>query len=524
MLLPTNGSVVIIDEKPEEALPIIKALSKSGISTTYYTGITDDEFPNPASQIIRLVFLDLQLIDSITDEYQIATSLIQVLKKIISPQNGPYILVIWSKNYAKYGAFFEKEIKKNENGISPACIVRLNKSDCLDRVKIQSIDPEDFISEITDSLTGSLQEDEILLVQKKVKEGLDNHIQFEFQAISNAVTIIESAIEKELKKAGVFHLFIIWENLIKKAGSNTVAAISSTMESSDLWEQNMRDVIKRMAEARTGQNIITNEVALKASMTTFTYSFSEELESKIREYNYPEYIQLESPFIIAGKIEENILKIVKFEDDGKQKVKLIKNEEIVKGKEGLNINGLPKLSDGLKDPDKSVVDKIATAYLQVPHFINTKLHIELNPSLEIVPGNVYSIDVNEEIKRKYLLTYFDKLPETYEKYRFVELEVSPICDYAQDKWKKSRLISGLIYPEQSTLKVKHHDNLYSVQPALIIDNSPCKLVFDFHLFKSLDKSVVEKREVWFRLKRELLLDIIANLSGQINRPGIAFVS
>ena len=39
-----------------------------------------------------------------------------------------------------------------------------NKSDCLDRVKIQSIDPDDFTREITDSLTGNLEEDEILFL------------------------------------------------------------------------------------------------------------------------------------------------------------------------------------------------------------------------------------------------------------------------------------------------------------------------------------------------------------------------
>ncbi|HCY77499.1 MAG TPA: hypothetical protein DHV28_16405 [Ignavibacteriales bacterium] len=523
MILPTNGSVVIIDEKSDEALPIIKALSKSGISTTYYSGIKEEEFPNPASQIIRLVFLDLQLIDSVTDEHQIATSLVQVLKRIIPPNNGPYILVLWSKNYAKYGAYVEMEIKKGEHGIIPVCIVNLNKSDCLDRVKILTIDPDDFTREIVDSLKGSFEEDQIEFLVQKISKELENQAQFKFQANPNALIIIENAIESKLKEAGVFHLFTIWENLLKSSGANIVTEISSTMESSVLWEQNMRDVIKRMAEARTGQNNITKEIALEASMATLTNSFAEELESKTRGFHFPDYIQLESPFNIASYCEENILKIVKFEGEGKTKVKLLKNGEIVKGKEGLKIDSISKLSEGLKDPDKTVVDKITKAYINVPHFINTKLHIELNPSNVLIPGNLYKINLSTKDKENFVKPFFEKLPENIKEYKIIELEVSPICDYAQNKWKKSRLLPGVLYPAEVT-NLRPGNHYYPVSPAIIIDKKPYKMIFDFHLFKSLDKTVVNKRKVFFKLKRELLLDIIANLSGHVNRPGIAFVS
>jgi hypothetical protein len=50
------------------------------------------------------------------------------------------------------------------------------------------------------------------------------------------------------------------------------------------------------------------------------------------------------------------------------------------------------------------------------------------------------------------------------------------------------------------------------------------MVFDYHLFKSTDKPDPDKLNIWFRIKRELLLDIIANLSSHVNRPGISFVS
>ena len=45
MILPETGTVVVIDENYKEALPIIKALSKSGIATTYYYGTENKELP-----------------------------------------------------------------------------------------------------------------------------------------------------------------------------------------------------------------------------------------------------------------------------------------------------------------------------------------------------------------------------------------------------------------------------------------------------------------------------------------------
>ena len=45
MILPTLGSVVLLDDNIHEALPIIKAFSKRGVSLTYYQGIIPDELP-----------------------------------------------------------------------------------------------------------------------------------------------------------------------------------------------------------------------------------------------------------------------------------------------------------------------------------------------------------------------------------------------------------------------------------------------------------------------------------------------
>jgi hypothetical protein len=285
----------------------------------------------------------------------------------------------------------------------------------------------------------------------------------------------------------------------------------------------MRGLIERLAKAQTGKN----ETSVKAALTTLTNSFSEQLESLIRTYEIPGHITMTSPYDLALKSSNGLFHLEVFEEEG-LKVRLSKDSFPIKSKEKVSLKRILTLSDGLAEPDKTEVSKLVKNYVEMPYLINTKLHIELNPNTELIPGNVYHRnDVSNERKIELLKeTYFDNFDEKkieLEKYKFIELEVSPICDYAQTKWKKSRLVSGLLYPIGNNA-LKQGNNFYPVDPVFLIESEPYKMVFDYHLFKSTDKPDPDKLNIWFRIKRELLLDIIANLSSHVNRPGISFVS
>jgi hypothetical protein len=62
MNLPGNGSVVVIDDKHEEALPLLKVLSKNQVPVTYFMGGDPDELPVHPLTDIRLLFLDINLV------------------------------------------------------------------------------------------------------------------------------------------------------------------------------------------------------------------------------------------------------------------------------------------------------------------------------------------------------------------------------------------------------------------------------------------------------------------------------
>lgn len=522
LLLPSNGTVVVIDEQQSEAMPIVKTLSKHGIACTYYSSKLG-ELPDQPTQFVRLLFLDLQLQDAVTDEHQIFTQLLSLLQRIIRKDNGPYFLVIWSKNYERYGRYVEEHLKKSEPYLIPACIVSFNKGECLTETSNHVLDTKQFRADLTKEFNGLVDPEDLEKIVNKAVEKIEENRSVTYEAKPNAIKIIEDHLRKGLERAGIFHLFTVWENILRTAGAITFKEIATTVDMNDFWEPNMRNVILRMAQARTGQNPISDTDALRASLTTFSYSFSEELESIIRHLKFPEYISTKNRSVIMGRAEEDILEIQLFVDNEIPKVRLLKNGDVVLGKEGMKLKNMSQLTDGLKDADNKTVADLVKRYQSIPFQINTNLHLELNPTSELVPGNVYKMEVEDEKKKQYLKTYFTNIGDI-RNYTLIELEVSPICDYAQRKWKKSRLISGVIVAATSFGSTQAGDFFYPVVPTVLVDEKPYKMVFDFHLFKSLDHDIVTKRNIWFRLKRELLMDIIAKLSGHVNRPGISFMN
>ena len=523
MILPQNGSVVIIDDDYNQALPIVKALSKKGISSTYYKGTDPDDFPNEPVQNIRLAIVDLQLTDIDNDGHTIATRIVQILKSIMKSDNGPYVLLIWSLKSNQFAQDLITEINRPQNEIIPTCIVELEKSKCIDKKTIVEDEKlQEFRETVLKDLEGSVEEEDLKAISLVIDENwiIDEHDEFEIR--DDAIDIIERSIEEELKKAGVFHLFVIWENLMKESGSCVVSNISNTIEYSEQWEPNMRDIIHRLAAAKLGKNGATEVEVIVSSLSTLGNSFTEELESKIREIKFPEYIDLSTKYIISGEGNDGVFQILRFFEDG-EKVKLLKDDKEVKGKEKISIKKINALWDGLSNDDRAVVEKLVSTYSTIPLLINTRLHLELNPSDGLIPGNVYKVPVTNELKEEYLQSYFANVDGDLDSYTFIELEVSPICDYAQGKWKKSRIVSGVLYTAKNRIN-SSLGNLYSVEPTLLIDDKPSRLVFDSQLFKSLSHEKVKEKELWFRIKREILLDIIAHLSSHVNRPGISFVS
>jgi hypothetical protein len=120
--------VIVADDKPSEAEPIIRALGLKGIPVAFFKVSQEDELPEvPCPLGVRLAILDIELGLSLTREEQRVAYLLQVLKQLLSRDNGPYMVVLWT-HYPQYKQTFEEEIFKEGDLPRPVLTIALDKT------------------------------------------------------------------------------------------------------------------------------------------------------------------------------------------------------------------------------------------------------------------------------------------------------------------------------------------------------------------------------------------------------------
>lgn len=162
--------------------------------------------------------------------------------------------------------------------------------------------------------------------------------------------------------------------------------------------------------------------------------------------------------------------------------------------------------------------------------INSKLFLDTNLSASniVIPGNVYKLVE----KNEYLNNGFPKDSTK------IAIELSPPCDFSQNKKKRSKLIGGFI----KEIKDKDMSNLlasfdryinnlfkadyrYFLWPVkLDLYQNYCFICFDFHCEEILNDSDINdenKFKLIFRAKQTLFADILQKYSSNKARLGIS---
>jgi len=125
--------IVIIDDKEEDVKNLLKLLNKRGIPFNHYFKDADiNNLPDNPLKNVRLLFLDFVLgTDGQPEKTKIST-LLNVLKKVLDFDNGPYIILAWTlhNDGNRNGDLitpFKSELYKNNDIPKPIAIVDLDK-------------------------------------------------------------------------------------------------------------------------------------------------------------------------------------------------------------------------------------------------------------------------------------------------------------------------------------------------------------------------------------------------------------
>jgi len=227
---PENGSVVIVDDKIEEALPLMKALSQLDIPFKYFSG-KEDDLPGKVLNNVKILFLDIQLegMEGVQQDKNKLSALAKVVSSIISTTCSPWGIIAWTKNNELVDDLKEYLLHKALTPIFTLCI---EKFECQDNGEFKVEKVIERLNETTNNL-------------------------------------------------GTLKFLLFWQNLINKASFQLVHEIASVYSFDNNWNKKMDQIFELLAEAYAGKQAVNNEDERKFSMMVFNHLLSDIVEQYI---------------------------------------------------------------------------------------------------------------------------------------------------------------------------------------------------------------------------------------------------
>ena len=275
------------------------------------------------------------------------------------------------------------------------------------------------------------------------------------------IRLIHERMDAVFQKNTALQVLMLWENHVRSATGDIVNnLLSFDVQGVDLNKQ-LEIIISKLAKSILGQHFDRNDPAL--AIESAMYSLNSALTGTMHQQTR-------------------------------------RSAEIEK----LRINLCPDNNSTLLD------GQINSALLLMP--TNTR---------HIAPGNIYANTV-QTVDLDDIVHDSTKLGDISHDIKHIMLEVTPVCDYAEKKFVKNRILPGVVFPDAHFKKLKRAEFL-AISPVLAKDGNTFRFVFDFRLFTSIDSKQMPQEAPMFVMQNDLLFDIQTKLSKHMSRIGVASV-
>lgn len=418
-----TARILVVDDKPEEAVPILTVLGEIGVGCVYVKGDKEEELPRDPVEGIRLVFLDLHL-DEEGDQKSVLSKTVGVLKRCVAEKTMPLVVVCWTKHEKDVEAFREMAVTEI-SGLKPGFIVGMPKP--------AKGRPETW--------------------KIPLKE-----------------------IRKTLERYDAIGLVWQWEKVLHDAATETsqalagVSALLVASEKSEIndWQEGMLAVCRDLVRAEVGKT------GSKKTVSNALFRMMNEMAID-RIHNSA----LKKPVSCAQKL-------------------------------------VPE--------DKPTLD---TEHISI---LNQMILVEPVQKGEkiIKPGNVYMPQGSSAKKCLFRKLGVDRV-ELYSNidkgspsktHTPLLIEVSPSCDFAQNKRPICAFIAGYLLPAERKMR---REDLYSLGPLNIPGQNGAKRIYlskRFVYASGLRQDDISNRPIC-RLRSNVLIDLQVKLAAYKSRPGIA---
>lgn len=272
-MIPLNGRIAIVDDQIEQALPLMRVFAKNNIPYMYYKGTDPEYLPDQPENDIRILFLDLNLLDGRDNQPKdIRSALYATISHIISSNNYPYVLILWSRQEEEYKGMLEELFSKDLVQCAPIAILNWIKSD--------------FFPNFSDK-----------------EENKDNEYK------------IFDELKKALSELPAYSYLMQWENCIHNSADETIQNIFHDSQSLDNWNNKANCILDMFAKSYLDKhhNEASLEERTKASLLFLNDVYHDTLESNVALGDYSNATDLlyvtdeECQRSIAAKINECLL-------------------------------------------------------------------------------------------------------------------------------------------------------------------------------------------------------------------------
>lgn len=240
MYLPINGRVAIIDNEITEVKPLFQIFSKFRIPYTFFDASDSESLPETTDETndIRLLFLDLNLVDkSSQSEKNVKSSLIAVLNRIVSKNNFPYLIILWSTQENSYFPVVQKIFEEELHDRKPIAIESFIKSE---------------------------------------------YIPSNGEIISGDTKLIDKVVEI-FNKHQAFSTLVYWENKVHKSADMVLQNIFSAYHE-DSWANKANFIIEKLSQGYLGLKNYNESGYIdrtKGSLQAFNNIFYDTLETQV---------------------------------------------------------------------------------------------------------------------------------------------------------------------------------------------------------------------------------------------------
>ncbi len=462
MNISKDGRVIVVDDKPKEVEPLLNIFSKLGIPYLFYTGELEYLPQNSVDLSPRFIFLDLNLTMMTSSAQKNDKAILYaVLNRILIKENVPYALIIWSKSDSRLRTILDELFLNELSAKQPLIKIDLEKSDFFILNTEGSWDLKDTIEKTVEKL--------------QVK------------------------INKKFNELDAIEFILSLENISYDSISEVTNMLYNLTFTDKDRNKTLKEIYYKVAEAYWGKQIQLDSYA-KAAAIVLNNIFSDRNEINLFE-----------------NISLGLLKLKDRPSYFDDKKLAALNTQLLISKSFLD-KVLPGCIYASDKPDilKSILRNAVDRNSLIKNYCTDKVKIESD-----------ILDENGRIKKEskgdfYKYVDEEKLPEIEARLRFIEIEISPLCDYSQNKQINYKTLCGFILSADDIKHIKNKADFLYKTPKLEIDSKICYIILDLRFVNSPPIKTFNSTAI-IRLRQTILNEIQFRLSQYLCRIGVTYI-